>query len=159
MTAEKSAEEVRIEVQRHLRFTIFSGLYDHIGQQARSLGYNSAEAFVAHYRDETGEEPVFGGTDDSGNGKVTLDELKRLIAFYAPRAEIYVVLGRDEVSGGERFVRGEDGEPLSGTLDEVRAFYLKYFSDIASEPRTYAVIARRTSEEGSEEVELGRGSR
>ena len=37
MTAEKSAEEVRIEVQRHLRFTIFSRVYDHIGQQARSL--------------------------------------------------------------------------------------------------------------------------
>ena len=103
------------------------------------------------------------GSAPSQATSATVDGYPQAVAgrtgFEGRMHETYVVLGRDEVSGGERFVRGEDGEPFSGTLDEVRAFFAKYFSDVEQEPRTYAVIARRMRQGGFEDVELGRGSR
>jgi hypothetical protein len=103
------------------------------------------------------------GSAPSQAPSATVDGYPQAVAgrtgFEGRMHETYVVLGRDEVSGGERFVRGEDGEPFSGTLDEVRAFFAKYFSDVEQEPRTYAVIARRMRQGGFEDVELGRGSR
>jgi len=77
----------------------------------------------------------------------------------AARVEPYILIGRDEVSGREDFVRGEDGEPFQGTLSEIRAFFDKYFDDIEREPRTYVVAARRPTSDGYAEIEIGRGSR
>ena len=99
-----------------------------------------AEAWAAYLWSKQADDP-----SDSSNTATTV--------------ESYVLVGRDEVSGGEHFVRGEDGEPFQGTPGQIRAFFNKYFADIEREPRTYAVVAKRLTSDGPSEIEIGRGSK
>jgi hypothetical protein len=71
--------------------------------------------------------------------------------------EIYAVVSTDEVTGRSFPVRGDDGNPFQGTLDEARAFVRKYMADMSDEPSTDAVFAVRVGT--TEKIELARGQR
>jgi hypothetical protein len=68
----------------------------------------------------------------------------------------YVLVFRDESTGRESPVRGKDGEPFTGTLEEARAFVARPQFDISDDPPSVVVLAGRVG--GGEFVELARGT-